>query len=322
MSSLLTLVACGGNVSRVEPFVPTRFVSFGDEHSMVASGGRKYSINVFATDAAGLQTTSIDCLAAPLWNQILAARYGFVYAQCNPTGVTAQNLNAEVLATADATVADVVRQVDDYLSRKGFGPKTLVTVMAGMHDVKTAFEAWVAAGRTQAARDVALAQVKSAGLGLAQQVNRIADQPNNGRVVYSLLADIGYSPYAIAQELAAPGEGRQAFLKELTTAFNDKYRPGVRNDGFSRALVQGDVQLTSRAVVNNTLGVTDFTTASCTTVAPQTLLDCTTKTLTDSTVAADGSTTNRLWADDLRPGPNWHAQVGSDAVGRADANPF
>jgi hypothetical protein len=174
---------------------------------------------------------------------------------------------------------------------------------------------------------VALAQVKSAGLGLAQQVNRIADQPNNGRVVYSLLADIGYSPYAIAQELAAPGEGRQAFLKELTTAFNDKYRPGVRNDGFSRALVQGDVQLTSRAVVNNTLGVTDFTTAACTTVAPQTLLDCTTKTLTDSTVAADGSTTdgntaNRLWADDLRPGPNWHAQVGSDAVSRADGNPF
>jgi hypothetical protein len=49
--------------------------------------------------------------------------------------------------------------------------------------------------------------------------------------------------------------------------------------------------------------------------------------LTDSTLAADGSTTdgnttNRLWADDLRPGPNWHAQVGSDAVGRADANPF
>jgi hypothetical protein len=318
MSSLLTLVACGGNVSRVEPFVPTRFVSFGDEHSMVASGGRKYSINVFATDAAGLQTTSIDCLAAPLWNQILAARYGFVYSQCNPSGAT--TLNAELLATADATVVDVAAQVADYRSRKGFDAQTLVTVMAGMHDVKKAFEAWVTAGRTQTAHDAALAQVDAAGMRLAQLVNQIADKPSNGRVVYSLLADIGYSPYAIAQEQLFAGS--QQFLHDLTNAFNDKYRKVVSNDGFSRAEVFGDVDLTNRAVLNNTLGVTDFTTPACTTVAPQTLLDCTTKTLTDSTSTTDGSTTTRLWADDLRPGPNWHAQVGADAVARASANPF
>ena len=31
LASLATLAACGGSVSRVEVFVPTAFVSFGDE---------------------------------------------------------------------------------------------------------------------------------------------------------------------------------------------------------------------------------------------------------------------------------------------------
>jgi phospholipase/lecithinase/hemolysin len=291
---------------------------------MVASDGRKYSINVFATDAAGVQTTTVNCLAAPLWNQILAARYGFVYAQCNPTGATM--LNAEVLATVDATVDAVALQVADYRSRKGFDDKTLVTVMAGMHDVKKAFEAWVAAGRTQAARDAALAQVKAAGLRLAGLVNQIADKPSNGRVVYSLLADIGYSPYSIAQEQLFAGS--QQFLRDLTDAFNDLYRKSVTNDGFTRAEVLGNDELKVRALVDvssNSLGLTDVTHAACTTVAPQTLLDCTTKTLTDSTVAADGSTTDgnistRLWADELHPGPNWHGQIGSDAISRAQGS--
>ncbi|MEY4748512.1 MAG: hypothetical protein RIQ60_726 [Pseudomonadota bacterium] len=317
LAGLLVLAACGGNVSRVQPFAPTNFASFGDELSVVTGTGTKYSINVFATDSTGTQLATYNCLAAPTWNQVVASSFGFAYAEC-PNGAT--TFNAKLMAAEKATVADVVTQVATYRNTvRAFDSKTLVTLMAGVYDIKNAYEAYALVG-TANALSTAKSTVAAAGVQLGQLVNDIAAGGAGGRVVYSTVPDIGYSPYAIAK-----GAAGQQVLHDLTRAFNDAFELTVINDGRYTGLVFPTAETTLRAmaladVTNNTLGLTDVTTPACTVALP----NCDTKTLTDSATGTNGngSTATRLWADDLRPGPAWHAAVGSNADVRARANPF
>jgi hypothetical protein len=322
LSGLLALAACGGSVSRVEPFVPTHLVSFGDELSVVTASGTKYSINVFATNATtGAQLTTYNCLSAPLWNQVLAASFGFAYSEC-PNGAT--TFNAKLMAAEKATVADVVTQVANYRQNvRAFDSKTLVTLMVGMYDIKNAFEAYELAGSTAAALNTAKDQLAASGIRLGLLVNDITAEGRGGRVVYTTVPDIGYSPYAIAKGVAS-----QQVLHDLTRIFNDKFELTVTNDGRYAGLVFPTAETTLRNMADLTItSLTDVSTPACKSTAV--LPTCDTKTLTDSVAAtdgsgtiSDGSTSTRLWADALRPGPAWHAVVGSNANIRARANPF
>ena len=72
--------ACGGGVSQVDRFTPDRVLAFGDEHSLLTAGGRRYAINGLAADGS-----TVDCEANPIWVQTLASVYGFKFSQCPGT---------------------------------------------------------------------------------------------------------------------------------------------------------------------------------------------------------------------------------------------
>jgi phospholipase/lecithinase/hemolysin len=332
-ASLAVLASCGGSVSRVSTFQPTRMVSFGDEVSAVGTGGTstdglKYSINSFKIDA----TTGVaavpnvtDCSLAPVWNQVLAQSFGFVFAQCNPNAVPAASLTADLVAVPGATVADVEVQVATYRTTKGFDSKVLVTIMAGLADVKSAYtDIYVAGGRSATALALATAQAQSAGIRLGNLVNSITAEGQGGRVIYATTPDLGFSPYAIKEEAAPGGAGSRQVLTDLTAAFNSQLRLTVTNDGRYAGLVAADEVIQVMAKNPVSFALSNVTLGGCLTTA--TLPNCDQNTLITAT-AADGSTvattpSAHLWADDTHPANNWHGRVGSAADSRARNNPF
>jgi hypothetical protein len=322
LAGLATLAACGGSVSRVEVFVPTAFVSFGDELSYLESDGRKYSVNIFATvtnaDGTVSNTTALNCAVAPVWNQALAASFKFEFAQCNPNPTTTRP--ADLRSAPNATVAQVVAQVAAYRNEAGksFTPKTLATVMAGLHDVLDAYTlTYKAGGRTEAKRQEALAIVTAAGKQLGDLVNAVTDSGRGARVIYSSIPDLQYSPLAVADEAAAPGS--LAVLRDLSAAFNTSFRITVLDDGRYAGVVLGDELM---QILGKFGGFALPAVSPCTTALP----NCTPSTLTDATPTTvppvDGSATAHLWADATRPGVTWHNRVATSADSRARNNPF
>ncbi|PXW95877.1 hypothetical protein C7444_108136 [Sphaerotilus hippei] len=295
-----TLVACGG-AQRVEEYAPTKVVSFGDELSVIVAGstsstGRKYSVNALATDG------SLDCTSNAIWNQVLADNYSLPFDVCT----SATNPPSRIQATVGATVDDVVAQVTTYRAANTFAPATLVTVLAGMHDVLAAFEARRAGTLTQ---EAALAQVAAAGTKLGALVNSITDSGAGARVVYSTVPSLIYSPYV--RGLASADDS--AVLTALTERFNTEFRANVTNEGRYAGLVQAHSILSAIITTPSTYSVTNVADAACSTALP----DCTT-----STLITDATASTYLWADAKRPGLPFHSQLGLAAVNRARNNPF
>lgn len=324
LATLATLGACGGSVSRVEPFEPQKLVVFGDEMSLLQgapNAGRKYSINALAVDGV-----TQDCAANPVWTQTLASSFGLVFAEC-PGSATV--FAAVMRASVGATVADVAQQVAAYRSSGGtFNSKTLVTVQGGMYDVLAAYNSYVAAGETLAARNAAIAQVEAAGANLAALVNDLIegnrDYPNScntqlGRVLYVSTPSLALSPFGLAE--SAINGARGTLLKELSNQFNAKLRAGVVDNGRCAGPVFADAQV--QTMVTTTTGVgyalSNVVNKACTVALP----GCTTQTLEpgDATKVA-ATSTNYLWADDLHIGPAAHAMIGSLAATRAHGNQF
>lgn len=295
--SALALSACGGSVSRSEPYVPERLVAFGDEFSVIESNGRKYTMNaVDSTD-----TTLFVCSGNPTWSQYVAQGYGFVFSQCNPNNVTPKAVSH---AAVGATIDDTITQWNN--NGAGFTSTTLVTLMAGMHDVLNVYAEVAANTRTA---DDAKALMKAQGTKLGQLVNQMANQGEGARVLFALVPDISYSPYAIAQETAVAG--RQQLLRELVNELNKAARLAVVDNGRWSALITANEIVSSMAKLPSSYSLGDVVTAGCTAVLP----DCTTSTLvTAGTVY--------LWADDKHMSYSAHSQIGSNALYKARNNPF
>lgn len=296
--AVLALSACGGNVSRSEPYLPEKLVAFGDEMSLIESNGHKYSMN--AVDAT--VTTTFVCTGNPIWPQYVAQGYGFVFAQCNPNNVTA---TAFTYAAVGATVDDVVTQVANHGA--GFDSRTLVTLMAGLHDVLNAYAQYP----NTLTRTDALALMTAQGTKLGNLVNQITNRGAGARVLLALVPDIYYSPYALAEEAAHVGEGRRQLLGDMVAALNLAARLTVANNGRWSALITADETVSSMAKLPSSYGLTDVVTAGCTVALP----DCTTATI-------QTSGTVYLWADDLHMSYLAHNSIGSNALYKAQNNPF
>lgn len=342
LGAALGLAACGGSTSRVENFHPDRIVVFGDELSVLGNGssstepaGSRYGIN-------GVDTTTgvLSCSSQPIWVQALATSFGLSFAECGGTSGTAN----KILAAYGATVAQVTTQFDNYRSGDTLDATTLVAVMAGVHDVLVAYEAYVGGSLT---RDQALAQVGDAGASLASLVNRMAANGQGGRIVYATIPDLGYSPRAVAADTAAgSGTTHRQLLKDLSARFNEQLRVNVLNDGRYVGLVTGDEILQVMAKYPTSYGLSNVTEAAClmttaqydgsadsdmaavyssfaiglvTAADERRVIGCSNLTLV---TAAAGSSTAYLWADDIHPSPAWHSRVGSAASSRAHNNPF
>lgn len=325
----LAVAGCGGG-DRVSSFAPQRMVVLGDEYSVIAAGnlttagggtvtaraGAKYTINAQAVDSTGAATGALDCVANPIWVQVLAANYGFGFTECNPyAGVTPRGKN---YAQVGAAVADLAAQVTQARTdAAGFVNTDLVTVMVGQQDVLAAYAQYPA----QTA-DAVVALAEAAGTALGDQVNALAQ--SGPRVLVATVPNLGTTPFGAAQETASAG--RAALLNQMSARFNAGLRARLINDGRIIGLVQADEQL--QLVYNNgaAFGYASVTVAACTTASS---IDCTGPTAGTTTVPSvpgtliSGATaTNYLWADDRHPGVSGHAAIGNLAVTRATNNPF
>lgn len=304
---LATLVGCGGGTTQYEAFVPERLIVFGDETSALTDSGHKYSINGTTTVTDGSGTVEqFNCQALPNWVQSLAGLYGFVFAQCNPTGTDV--LNALNFAVAGAMADDVKTQVDQLVANGGFRGKDLVTVLAGANDVIDLYRQFP--GRTE--EDLSN-ELRARGRRLALQVNRVIDL--GGKVILSTVPDMGTSPYALKQKGEFDDTDRAALLTRLTAAFNEQLGVNILLDGRYVGLVQADLRVQAMVRSPPSFGLSNVSTGACLDSAP--VPDCSVLTLNPGAVA-----TEYLWADDTRLAYPAQAQIAALAVDRARRNPF
>lgn len=291
----LLLAACGGGTSQVDPFVPDRYIAFGDEASAFTSDGRKWSVNSY--NSAG---TALDCTLYPLWIQAVAALHSLHFAQC-PAGTT--DTKAETVAVAGATVAGLKAQIDARVPAP-FTEKVLATVLVGMHDVKQIYE-----NRGTKTDAELIDEARQRGVDLALQVNRLVGL--GAKVIVATAPDVGLTPWALSK-----GATDAALLTNLTLALNGRLRVNMLNDGRYVGLVLLDEQTQTAVRYPSLFGITDgngVKTAACTVALP----DC-----TPLTVASGVSADTWMWADDLRFGVAMHRNLGSLAAARARYNPF
>jgi len=296
------LAGCGGgSTQQIDPFAPTRIITFGDESGAILQTGKKYTINGVATD-----TQLPDCRLNPVWSQVVASGFGFVYPQCNSDFVALPQ--GVMYAAAGVKVADVRDKIDQHLSNDRFGPKDLVTIMVGVNDIVELYRQF-----PLQSRESLIGEAKARGKLLADQVNRIANA--NGRVVVSTIFDVGLTPFGQKEREQQTDIDRAIFLDDLSTAFNTSLRLNVLNDGRLVGLVLTDETVQQIARFPGAFGYTDVTHAACRIdVAPQ---DCTT-----STLQSDASASQWLWAGDTLLGPNAQSRIGTMYLSRARNNPF
>ncbi len=140
-------------------------------------------------------------------------------------------------------------------------------------------------------------------------------------VVVITTPDIGFSPFAIAQNTDTGDATRSTLIHDLVEAFNNRMSVTLINDGHLIGLAYGDIDLQN--VVKNpaAYGLANVTAAACLDTAP--LPDCNTATLVPATPTEAAATANTwLWADKLLPTPAFQARLAYLASNRAHSNPF
>lgn len=302
LAAAALMAGCGGGgTAQIEPFAPTRIIAFGDESGTILQSGKKYTINGLASD-----TLQVECRTNPVWTQLVASGFGFVYPQCNSDFVALPQ--GVMYAAPGVKVADVRDRIDQHLANDRFSSKDLVVMMVGVNDILELYRQFPAVSR-----DSLINEAKARGKQLADQANRIANA--NGRVVISTIFDVGLSPFGQRERQQATDIDRAAFLDALSNAFNISMRLNLLNDGRLIGLVLTDETIQQIARFPGAFGFANVTQAACRTdVAAQ---DCTT-----STLQTDASPTQWLWAGDTLLGPLAQQRVGELALSRAKNNPF
>ena len=302
LAAVALVAACGGGTSQFEPFVAQRAFAFGDDSSALRSDGKRYGVN-----GVNATTGAIDCTLEPLWVQIIAGYYGFVFAECNLAATPAVP-KAFMHAAAGAKVADVAAQVEAQVAAGGLRDKDLALVLAGANDVLELYAQYPAVPEA-----ALLNEARARGERMAAVVNRLVAL--GARVIVSNLPDMGMSPFARAESLANASSGfdRAALISRLTTAFNERLGVKVLLDGRFVGLAQMDLRTQSAARSPASFGFTDVSTAVCTVAPP----DCTTATLVTGATAA-----TYLWADSTRLSSGGQGSLATLALERARRNPF
>lgn len=302
LTAAVIVAACGGGTSQQEPFIAERVFAFGDDSSALRADGRRYGVN--GLDA----TTSVfDCRLEPVWVQVIASYYGFVFAECN-VATPAAVPKAFMRAAAGAKVADVAAQVEAQAAAGRLRDKDLALVAAGANDVLELYAQYP--GVPEAAL---ITEARLRGERLAAAVNRLVNL--GARVIVANLPDMGMSPFARAEAAANAGSGfdRGALISRLTTAFNEGLGVKVLLDGRFVGLAQMNLRTQSAARSPASFGFSDVSRAVCTVAPP----DCTTATLVTGATAG-----TFLWADATRLAPGGQGSLATLALERAQRNPF
>jgi outer membrane lipase/esterase len=307
--------SCGGGGAQVSNFHAGRVIAFGDENSVLddsASPGnaQKYGVNGTVSDTDGTYL----CTNNPIWVQSVALSFGLVFPQCNNGAGAVANPASRIRATVGAKVADLAAQITAQQADSPFQATDLATVLVGQYDVIAQYAQYPAVGEPQL-----IANVEAAGGELGRQVNRIADA--GGKVVVSTTADVGLTPFALAERAANIDTDRAALLSRLSVRFNASMRATIYNDGRRIGLVLLDEFTQTVAKFPSVGGYSDVTTPVCdlsrSAYVPPSTLDC-----TGLTLVANTSPVTYLWADGLHLSAGGQASLSNLAVSRALYNPF
>ena len=307
-AALVALASCGGGTYQQQSFVPARILTFGDESSRLEGPqGLKYSIN-----GVSQGTQQVDCSLFPIWTQVVAGSYGLVYSNCNENA--SFQTNAIDFTTVNGTVADVVNSVAAFQAGDTFNGNDLVLIWVGMHDILDDYAANASPDET-----VPLQDMKQAGATLAGVVNQIAKA--GGKVLLLTVPDFADSPFGFNESLRGDFD-RAKLLSDMTTQFNLGLRSNILNDGSEIGLVEVDtlVRNVARNPGGSGLIALANETPGCLDTAP--LPTCNDTTLRDDPSTGQAAQQAFMWADPTHLGSTLQQQIGSQAAGRAHANPF
>ncbi len=305
----LLLAACGGGTSQFEPFVAQRVLVVGDELSAIESDGRKYGINGLVANSE-----TLDCSAEPNWVQSVAAYYGLVFKECNPTNTT--TLNAITRAAAGAKVADIAAQVEAQVAAGGFRDKDLALVLGGMNDILELYGRFQTGAQSLASLQ---GEAQARGERMAAVVNRLVDL--QAKVIVSTVPDLGLSPFAVAEE--ANKAGSAFALSELTRVFNERLGVRVLLDGRFVGLMQTDLRTQLANRFPGGFGLSDASSAACNVTLPETALpNSSLRRCTTGTLVTGASSGAFFWAYGTQLSTGGQSQLASLAVDRARLNPF
>lgn len=300
------LASCGGG-DQIEKFVPDRIIVFGDEASVIddsatANQGLKYTVNGIGRNTDGTLNGTRDCTRNPIWVQVLANDYGYVFDECRAAGVTPR---AFMRAANGSTAADVRAAITAYMASPGFTDRDLVTIMVGTHDVLAA--------AALATPELAIAAAEAAGNMVGEEVIRVTNR--GARVLVSTIPDVSTTPDGRLSPQAT-------LLQTLTQRFNARLRvklQEVRGGGHSAGLVLGDELVLVILRSPSGYGISNTVQAVCTPA----LFSCDEQTgLVPEAVTTGNRGNDWLWAGPYQLGANAQSRLGSAAVYRARNNPF
>lgn len=371
--SVALLAACGGGggeaTSNKVGF--TTLVSFGDSLSdagthavgtVAALGGGRYTINSGSQSAPSkiwldLLSTQLTlpapCAAVKGLNS--SAPFGAPvarttqagcnnYAQggsrvINPVGPANAALPAAAGGAVGQLTEPVTTQISNYLAANSnaFGPKTLVTVLAGGNDIflnggavsaaagggmgavgAALFAGWtngadamaatLAAGgttATNAAIAQAITTMSQAGTTLANQIKTEIVGKGAKYVLVLNLPDVAASPYGVENPAAAP------LVNQMVQAFNASLTAGLAG---TSGVIIGDTYTTSRDQFNNpaAYAASNSTSRACKR-APDNVLDGASLVCNTTNVIA-GDVSKYLFADDVHPTPYGHQLIAQFAT--------
>lgn len=363
VAAVLAAAACGGSGDTVDTFDPRRLIVFGDEASVLtgtpaavpgpaasqpAPIGSKYSINTLDTEATDsspaedLEPRAGDpanrgsgfgnCVSARLWIQILADEYGFGFEQCKDE----KPVRAFTFAEPGATVAGVKAQIDAFLQSDDFSSRDLVGIYVGTNDIHQIYLGVTSASQCKYdpsdpnSSGSAARAARRRGGDLADQVARVADKGDGGRVLFVTVPNQGDTPFARGENRTHVDFDRRDCLEQLTDAFNGGLRAEAPNDGRIAGLVAFGEDIA--AIILDEPDDFDYdntTDAACTTPSPDdpaqpgvradlpALLKCTTDNRID-----DAKSNRYFWAGPLNFTFDLQDELGDAAVRRAERNPF
>ncbi len=306
------LSACGGGTAQIQAFKPARLIVLGDETSVLiddgASNAKKYSISNW--DA----TTSVrDCLLLPLWVQALSTHYSFVFAECNKAAATpAAFMRAKVGGKVEGAGIGLAAQLAAQTSAdSAVKAGDLFSVMIGANDLFELADR-LQAGTLNAAN--ATTEARRRGAVLANQINALL--ATGARGIVATVPDVGLSPYVKAMETTRAGAIAQ--VTALTYEFNAALRTTIdssKYDGRNYGLVLADDLVLSMSKNPAVFALSNVDKAVCAVALP----DCTSAT---ADLITDGVAASFLWADNKRLASNAQGRIGTQAVARAQGNPF
>lgn len=315
LAAMTVSTACGGGGTKVNSFTAKRIVAYGDESSLIVDvasdgNGAKYGVNATVSPTDPTRA----CRTFPIWIQVLANRYGLVFAPCNPGPTPVSSPTSRIRAALGAQAADLATQISAQLAEGPIQEGDLSTVLVGENDVIAQYQQYPMLSEPQIT-----ANVEAAGAETGRQVNRLADA--GSKVLVATIYDVGKTPYATAERAGHIDTDRAALLSRLSTRYNAALRSTMANDGHRIGIVLLDELVGSITAILGVSGFTNTKLAVCdpakSKLRPPSVLDC-----TDQTLIADGNANTFLWADDRHLSAGGQMGLGNLAVQRADNNPF